>query len=94
MIQDKTSALKTQTSFLSALKDSTLEKDKKLKLQEEIKKMLEEHEQNIIMDFVREKDNTILAHKLQRSHPTLPCLSSDVNIDFAPSRGRFAVANR
>jgi len=94
LIQDKTSALKTQTSFLSALKDSTLEKDKKLKLQEEIKKMLEEHEQNIIMDFVREKDNTILAHKLQRSHPTLPCLSSDVNIDFAPSRGRFAVANR
>ena len=71
-----------------------MEEDKKLKLQDEIQKIIDNHQQNNMIDIVEENDNKILGHRIEKAPPALPCLSSNVSIDFAPSRGRFAVANR
>ena len=88
--------METHDDFLVAMTDSTLDKDKKHKLMNEIKVLLElkeNHPSNKTCNM-EELDNTKLDHRVERSHPSLPCLSADVGIEFAPTRGRFAVANR
>jgi len=95
-LHDKNSALEIQNKFIEAVNDSTLDKDKIKKLEEEIRKILESAEQNpnSTTKGITEVDNTIVHHKVARPHPDMPFLSADVSIESAPTRGRFAVANR
>jgi hypothetical protein len=93
-LHNKNSALKTQSKFIEAVKDSTLDKDKKNKIEDEIRKILESAKHNPNPTTKQEINNTIVHHKLERSHPDMPFLSADVDIEVAPTRGRFAVAKK
>ena len=85
-----------RSSFLLAVKDSTLEEDKKCKIENEIQALMKalEHETPDLTNPGKEVDDNLLKHKLGKSHSNLPFLSVDVDIEFEPTRGRFAVANK
>ena len=93
-LQDKNYALEIQSKFIEAVNDSSLDKDKKKKIEDEIRKILESAKHNLNPTTKQEIDNTIVHHKLERSHPDMPFLSADVDIEVAPTRGRFAVAKK
>jgi len=93
-IHDKDSAFDTRGDFIIALKNSTIEEDKKCKLENEIQALLESLEFPKIapnQDEITEEN--VSKQELGKSHSFLPSLSVDVDIEFDPARGRFGVAN-
>eukprot|EP00092_Neocalanus_flemingeri_P008426 GFUD01009082.1.p1 GENE.GFUD01009082.1~~GFUD01009082.1.p1 ORF type:complete len:676 (+),score=159.68 GFUD01009082.1:46-2073(+) len=95
-LKDKDSAFDTRGKFIIAMKDSTLEEDKKCKLENDIQALLEdlEHDLSESTNQGLEIDSEVLKHNLGKSHSYLPPLSVDVDIEFDQVRGRFAVANK
>ena len=93
-LYNKNSALETQSKFIEAVNESTLDKDKKKEVEDEIRKILESAKHNPNPTTKQGIDNTIVHHKLERSQPDIPFLSADVGIEFAPTRGRFAAAKK
>ena len=92
-LKDKNSAYDTRSNLILAVKDSTLEEDKKCKIENEIDTILEALE-NKASYSGKDSDEKVLKHKLGKTHSHLPYLSIKADIEFDPARGRFAVANK
>ena len=92
-LKDKDSAFDIRSNLILALKDSTLDEDKKCKIENEIDTILEALE-NKASYSGKDSDEKVLKHKLGKTHSHLPYLSINANIEFDPVRGRFAVANK
>ena len=95
-MRNKDPAFDERGNFIMALKDSTLDEEKKCKLENDIQALLEGLESDTlkITAVGKEPNEKINTHTLGKSHSYLPSLSVNVDIEFEPSRGRYAVANR
>ena len=95
-LKDKDAAFDARSNLILAVKESTLDEEKKCKIENEIQALLEGLENDTIKktNIGKEIDNKIVKHTLNKSHSYLPSLSVNVDIEFDPSRGRFAVANK
>ena len=95
-LKDKDAAFDARSNLILAVKESTLDEEKKCKIENEIQALLESLENDTIKktNTGKEIDNKIVKHTLKKSHSYLPSLSINVDIEFDPSRGRFAVANK
>ena len=95
-MRNKDPAFDERGNFIMALKDSTLDEEKKCKLENDIQALLEglENDTLKITAVGKETNEKINTHTLGKSHSYLPSLSVNVDIEFEPSRGRYAVANR
>ena len=90
-------AFKTRSDFILSLKDCSLDDKKKCSLENEIQDLLEKLERNefdCTMKNIEEPVKTIFKHDLGKSHSFLPCMSENVDIEYDPQRGRFAVASK
>jgi len=95
-LKNKDPAFDERSNFILAVKDSTLDEEKKCKLENDIQTLLDGLESDMLKITTTEKemDDKITMHTLGKSHSYLPSLSVNVDIEFEPSRGRFAVANK
>ena len=91
----KESAFDTRSNFILAVKDSALDEERKCKIENDIQALLESLESDTNKRTTgKEIDGKIIKHTLGKSHSYLPSLSVNVDIEFEPTRGRFAVANK
>lgn len=95
-MQEKEKAFDTRSDFILALKDSTLDEVKRCKTENEIQAMLDDLDIGTTKEIKVDKklEYKMSQHALGDSHAFLPCLSSNVDIEYDPTRGRFAVANK
>jgi len=95
-LKDRNSAFDTRSNFILSVKESSLDEDKKCKIENDIQALLEDLENKTSESLYKgkEPDTKITKHQLEKSQSYLPPLSANVDIEFDPIRGRFAVANK
>ena len=95
-LKDKDAAFDARSDLILAVQESTLDEEKKCKIENEMQALLEDLENDTTKTANPGKkiDNKIVKPTLDKSHSYLPSLSVNVDIEFDPSRGRFAVANK
>ena len=81
-------------TYIEALEDSALEKEKRGLLIVEIKSLCNSSSINDSEVRKDKLDEPLSNHEVKRIHPVFKSLSADVEINYSPSRGRFAVAKR
>ena len=89
-------AFDTRSEFIIAISDSSLDEKKKCVLENEIQEILESLENNTFEKTMKNIPIEVVqtdVHSLGKSHSFLPCLSDQIEIEYDPRRGRFAVAS-
>lgn len=89
-------AFQSRSDFILSLKESSLDEKKKCAMENEIQSLLENLENKSFQPT--SKNVPIVATKnnvdsLDKTHSFLPCLSDQIEIEYDPKRGRFAVAS-
>jgi len=95
-LKNKESAFDTRSNLILAVKESSLDEEKQCKIENEIQSLLEDLENDKVKTTNPRKETCekINKHNLGKSHSFLPALTVNVDVEFEPSRGRFAVANK
>jgi len=95
-LKQRETAFAARGEFILALQTSQLDQEKKCKIENEIQSILCNLEEGGDDFPVIDKIDEIKIERqsLGKSSSYLPALSSSVDIEFEPGRGRFAVANR
>ena len=95
-LKQRETAFTARGEFILALQTSQLDQEKKCKIENEIQSILCNLEEGGDDFPVIDKIDEIKIERqsLGKSSSYLPALSSSVDIEFEPGRGRFAVANR
>ena len=89
--------MNTRSDFIQSLKDCKLDDKKKCAMESEVQDILEALEEG--GHVVPEEDlpcvpPEVASQSLGKSHDFLPNLSELVEVEYDPSRGRFAVASK
>ena len=93
---DATLALDTRSSFILSLNDCKLDDKKKCAMENEVQDILEALERpcEVPVKDVPFVAPEVASERLEQGHDFLPRLSDKVEVEYDPTRGRFAVANK